>query len=145
MDAMICKLLEDKATELVTAEPRALVVDAVQLMNARRIGSVLVMEGDSLRGIFTERDVLTRVVAPVRDPAHTRVEEVMTRDPTTVTPETKVGAVMQLMTERRFRHVPVVQGGRVIAMLSIGDLTRWVSRDQRLTIDDLTDYIVRAG
>ena len=62
-----------------------------------------------------------------------------------VTPETTVRDVMQLMTARRFRHVPVLERGRVIAMLSIGDLTRWVARDQRRTIDDLTDYIVRAG
>ena len=144
MDAKIGKLLEDKPAALVTIEPRAQVMDAVRLMNQHHIGSVLVMEATQVRGIFTERDVLTRVVAMARDPTQTRVDEVMTRELVTVTPETTVRVVMQLMTERRFRHVPVLHDGAVIAILSIGDLTRWISRDQRRTIDDLTDY-VRAG
>lgn len=145
MDAMIGKLLEEKPTKLVVIEPRAQVMDAVRLMNEHHIGSVLVMEAAVVCGIFTERDVLTRVVAMARDPTQTRVDEVMTRELATVTPETTVRTVMQLMTERRFRHVPVMHGGQVVAILSIGDLTRWLQRDQSRTINDLTDYIVRAG
>lgn len=145
MDTMIGKLLDDKPAHLVTMAPEATVLDAVTLMNALRIGSVLVLDGTRARGIFTERDVLTRVVAPLRDPAQTMLVEVMTRELVTVTPTTSARTAMELMTERRLRHLPVMHDGAIVGMLSIGDLTRWMVRDQKLTIDDLTDYIVRAG
>ena len=113
-------------------------------MNDRNIGSVLVMDGDRLVGIFTERDVLTRVVPNKLDAASIPVGEVMTRQPITIAPTTTVEEAMMVVSDTRRRHLPVVQLGRVIGVISIGDLTRYVVRDQKRTIDDLIDYVQRA-
>lgn len=145
MDVEIAKVLDDKRGRLDVVGPNETVCDAVARMNERNIGSLLVMAGDLALGIFTERDVLTRVVAMRRDPSTTQVREVMTSKLLTVTPSTTVREAMQLMTDRRCRHLPVMHEGRVIGMISIGDLTRWVLRDQQRTIEDLTDYIHHAG
>jgi CBS domain-containing protein len=92
-------------------------------------------------GIFTERDVLVRVVDAGRDPAATRVEEVMTRELAVIRSATRVEEAMSVMTEKRCRHLPVVEEGRLAGMISIGDVTRWIVRNQRHTIDDLVSYI----
>ena len=138
------RLLDDKTDRLETVAPTTSVLDAVARMNARRIGSVLVMDGDRLVGIFTERDVLTRIVPRSLDPAKTPVSEVMTREVITVGPTTTVQQAMVIVTETRRRHLPVVQAGKVLGLVSIGDLTRWVVRDQQCTIDGLFEYLRRA-
>jgi len=137
------RLLEQKTGGLETVGPETTVMDAVARMNQRSIGSVLVMEGERLVGIFTERDVLTRVVPRQLDPNKTPVREVMTRQLVTVSPSTTVQEAMVVVTDTRHRHLPVVQGGRVMALVSTGDLTRWVVRDQQRTIDGLVDYVRR--
>jgi CBS domain-containing protein len=144
MNEPVTEILDQKAERLETVTPQTLVMEAIAKMNERRIGSVLVMEGDRLAGIFTERDVLTRVVPLRLDPAKTPVNEVMTRTPVTIAPTTTVQEAMLIVTNSRRRHLPVVQGGKVLGMVSIGDLTRWVVSDQRRTIDDLIDYVRRA-
>ncbi len=141
MEIEIRKILGDKPTRVESVGPDTSVHDAVALMNERNIGSVLVLEAERTVGIFTERDVLTRVVAPGRDPAATQVREVMTTKLLAIAPSTTVHEAMAIMTERRCRHLPVMVEGRAVGMISIGDLTRWVVRDQQHTIDDLTDYI----
>ena len=137
------RLLEQKTGGLETVGPETSIMDAVARMNQRSIGSVLVMEGERLVGIFTERDVLTRVVPRQLDPNKTPVREVMTRQLVTVSPSTTVQEAMVVVTDTRHRHLPVVQGGRVMALVSTGDLTRWVVRDQQRTIDGLVDYVRR--
>jgi CBS domain-containing protein len=144
MNVPVEKLLEIKNEELEAVTPQTTVMEAVDRMNRRRIGSVLVMEGDRLAGIFTERDVLTRVVPHKLDPVKTPVSEVMTRQPVVIAPGTTVQEAMMVVTDTRKRHLPVVQSGRVLGLVSIGDLTRWVVRDQQRTIDDLFDYVRRA-
>jgi len=141
MDMELGKVLGDKRARVDKVAPEATVCDAVTLMNEHNTGSVMVMEGDRAVGIFTERDVLTRVVALRRDPTTTRVKDVMTSTLITVEPRTTVREAMTIMTNRRCRHLPVVVEGRVVGMISIGDLTRWVVRDQQRTIEDLTDFI----
>jgi CBS domain-containing protein len=145
-DEPVTKLLDlkgDEALEAVT--PQTSIMDAIRRMNERRIGSVLVMDGDRLAGIFTERDVLTRVVPRRLDPTKTPVGEVMTRQPVIIPPTTTVQEAMMVVTDTRRRHLPVIgDGGKVLGMVSIGDLTRWVVRDQQRTIDDLFDYVRRA-
>lgn len=120
----------------------ATVLDAVDRMNDKRIGSLLVMNGDQPVGIFTERDVLVRVVAGRRDPAMTTVGEVMSVELVTVTPATPVDEVMGIMTETRCRHLPVMEGARVLGLASIGDVTRHVVRLQNIEIADLRQYIM---
>ncbi len=137
----ISHVLAKKGSRIETIEPNASVLDAVQRMNDRRIGSLIVCERDVPVGIFTERDVLMRVVAVFADPRTTLVEVVMTRDLVTIAPDTSIAEAMALITHRRCRHLPVVEGGRLIGLVSSGDLTAWLVREQQQTIYDLHDYI----
>jgi CBS domain-containing protein len=143
MNEALERLLEYKGGALEAVPPKTSIMDAIARMNDRHIGSLLIMEDDRLVGIFTERDVLTRVVPTGMDPQRTPVSEVMTRQLITVAPTTTVQEAMMVVTDTRRRHLPVVQGGKVIGLVSIGDLTRWMVRDQQRTIDDLIDYVRR--
>ena len=134
-------ILNEKGTAVHAVEPSASVLDAVKKMNEERIGALLVIEGSKPVGIFTERDVLTRVVDKSRDPGGTRVEEVMSTEVVAVSPKTTVDEAMAVITERRCRHLPVLDDGRLEGMVSIGDLTRWVTRKQRYEIQDLVNFI----
>jgi len=109
--------------------PEATVTECVRTMAQNRIGAIIVMDGEKLSGIFTERDALNKVLAAGLDPRSTRVSEVMTRDPYFVSPSVTVGAAMELVTARRFRHLPVVEDGKVVAVVSSGDLTHWLVKD----------------
>lgn len=134
-------ILKQKGNEVHCLIPRASVKEAVEKMCAARIGAVLVAEGDRPVGIFTERDLMTRVILEHREPSSTRVEEVMTADVVCVSLETRMGEAMAIMTERRCRHLPVVDEGRVVGMVSIGDLVRQQSQNQKFEIRMLTNYI----
>ncbi len=142
MDARIREVLRVKGTVVHSVESNASVYDAVRLMNERRVGSVLVVEDHRLVGILSERDVLMRVVPEGLDVHATAVRDVMTRDVHTVRPESGIREVMRLMTERRVRHVPVVEEDEVVGLVSIGDLTKWASRDLQREVYDLSSYIV---
>lgn len=141
MDNPVRAILDHKGTAVETTTASTSVAEAVRAMNRARIGCLVVVDGDRPLGIFTERDVLTRVVDGGLDPEATPVAEVMTRDLVAIRPETTVHQAMAVMTERRCRHLPVVDGGRLAGMVSIGDVTRWNVRDQRHTIEDLVSYI----
>lgn len=141
MKSKLNVLLKEKAPDIHTVEPDSTVVDAVLDMNHANIGALVVLERDRVVGMFTERDVLARVVAVDRDPVTTIVRDVMTRSPVCVTPDISVEEAMILITEKRFRHLPVVQGGRLCGVISSGDLMRWAVRDQRREIDSLNAYI----
>ena len=117
------------------------VSEAVKEMNRHKIGCVLVMDGAALAGIFTERDVLTRVVAADLDPKQTPVARVMTPNVLTVAPETTVQQIMDLFAEKRCRHMPVVQNGAIIGLISIGDVSRWVASAHRAEAETLRQYI----
>jgi CBS domain-containing protein len=143
MKDLVRRLLEEKAQPIESVEPGATVRHAIELMNARKIGSLLVMTGDRLVGIFTERDVLTRVVPRRLDCDKTPVGEVMSREVVTITGARTVQEAMMVMTDTRHRHLPVVEGDRVVGLVSIGDAIRWTVRDQERTIEDLIDYVRR--
>ena len=134
-------LLAEKGRQVYTVRKSTPVIDAVRAMNHKGVGALLVMDGDRAIGIFTERDVLRRVVDVDRDPAITRVVEVMTPDPRSVLLETRVSDAMDLMTSGRFRHLPVMEDGQVVGMVSIGDVMRWVTMYQQSHIEHMTDYI----
>lgn len=122
--------------------PEAKVIDAVRTMNQERIGAVLVCVSGEMVGIFTERDVLCRVVDEGRNPTATKVVEVMTSEVVAVRPSTLVEEAMAVITEKRIRHLPVVdKDGFLKGMVSSGDLTRWASRHQEKHIMDLVNYI----
>ncbi|HVV87890.1 MAG TPA: CBS domain-containing protein [Kofleriaceae bacterium] len=130
--------------KVLSIDSGATVKDAVALMNRHVVGSVIVLDGERLVGIFTERDVLTRIVAVGRDPGAVRVGEVMTRKVLVIDRDTSVTQAMTLMTTRRCRHLPVLDQGKLVAVISIGDLTRWVIHDRERSIADLEDYIHRS-
>ncbi|MEW5763919.1 MAG: CBS domain-containing protein [Acidobacteriota bacterium] len=135
------RLLGEKGREVFTVKPDTTVFDAVRMMTDRHIGGVVVASEGVPVGMFTERDVLTKIVLACRDPKTCRVEEVMTRDVVYVTPETTIGEAMAIMTTRRHRHLPVMNGKSLMGLVSIGDCTRWVSRNQDFTIKHLINYI----
>ena len=124
--------------------PDASITECVRLMTAGRIGALMVMDGARLIGIFTERDALNKVLAGKLDPSNTKVSEVMTKDPYCIGPTTTVGDAMQLITERRFRHLPIVDNGNVLAVVSSGDLTRWLVQDQIGEVKELVDLAARS-
>jgi CBS domain-containing protein len=124
--------------------PDTPVTECVRLMTTRKIGALIVMDGDRLTGIFTERDALNRVLAGSRDPGKTKVSEVMTKDPYCIPPTMTVGDAMKLITKRRFRHLPIVDSGKVLAVVSSGDLTHWLVRDQIGEVQELVDLAVQS-
>ena len=134
-------VLAGKGPALHYVIPEATVLDAVKKMNEEHIGAVLVCISGEMVGIFTERDVLCRIVDAGRDPASTRVVDVMTSEVVAVRSTTTVEEAMAVITERRFRHLPVVDDGKLKGLVSSGDLTRWVSRDQEGHIQDLMNFI----
>ena len=130
-----------KGGAIASLPPQATVLEAAQLMNDRHIGSVLVTEGNQLVGIFTERDVLRRVVADQRDPATTTVADVMTSPVACAAPHTTLDEIRTVMRDKRIRHVPVVNGGAVLGMISIGDLNKAEHDGQVETIRYLEQYM----
>jgi CBS domain-containing protein len=107
--------------ELVSTHADTLVSDAARVMKQRRVGAIIVLDGDKLAGIFTERDALFRVVAEGRDPNATAIAEVMTRNPVTIHPDRPFASALEIMHNGRFRHVPVAENGRPIGMVSSRD------------------------
>jgi CBS domain-containing protein len=124
--------------------PTATAMEAARLMAKNRIGAMLVLEeGGRLLGIFTERDLMTRVIVAGLDPAGTPLERVMTREVYTAVAETKVSEVRREIQARHIRHLPVLQAGRVIGMLSLRDLLRADLAEKAQELEQMTDYIQR--
>lgn len=135
------QLLEAKPAEIIAIGPDAPVIDAIRLMAERGIGAVLVMDGPTLAGILSERDYARKVVLQGRSSKDTPVRDIMTPEVVTVAPGDSIGHCMQLVTDRRIRHLPVVDSGGVAGVLSIGDLVKAVIEMQRQDIDQLQRYI----
>ena len=135
------QLLEAKAPEIFAIGPDAPVIDAIRLMADKRIGAVLVMDGGRLAGILSERDYARKIVLQGRSSSDTAVREIMTAQVVTVRPEDTADRCMQLVTDRRIRHLPVVVDGHVVGVVSIGDLVKAVIEDQQVEIDQLQRYI----
>ena len=139
--ATLRDILARKGHEVISVGPADTVLHAANLMNERAIGGLLVLEGDETVGIFTERDVLRRVVAQGRDPAATRVADVMSAPVTSCEPDLSLEDGAALMTERRIRHLPVRDAGRLAGVVTIGDLLAYQVSEQRATIAQMTSYL----
>jgi CBS domain-containing protein len=139
------KLLDKQSPEIHSVNPDVSVTACIRRMNELMIGAMLVMENESLLGIFTERDAITRVLGAGLDPTNTKISEVMTKNPYCVTPSTTLDEAMETITNLRFRHLPVVQDGKVLGMVSSGDLTHWLVEDQAGEIRELVDIAGRRG
>ena len=124
--------------------PETTVTECVRLMTVSKIGALIVMHGERLIGIFTERDALNKVLAGGLDPGKTKVSEVMTKDPYCIPPTTTVRDAMKLITKRRFRHLPIVDNGKVLAVVSSGDLTHWLVKDKMGEGQELVDLAARS-
>ena len=135
------RLLDGKGRALFSIEPEDPVLEAIRMMADRHVGALLVMRGSELAGILSERDYARKVVLLGRSSAETPVWQIMTSPVITVSPDNSVQDCMRLMTERRIRHLPVVDGGRVVGMISIGDLVKAVIEEQQQTIAQLETYI----
>jgi CBS domain-containing protein len=134
-------LLEGKGRAIYSVEPQAAVLDAIRLMAEHHVGALLVMKGAALEGIVSERDYARKVILRGRSSSDTPVRDIMSSPVLTVSLETSVQACMQLMTDHRVRHLPIVEGGRVIGMVSIGDLVKAVIAEQQQQIEQLESYI----
>lgn len=145
MYGFVSEVLAEKGRQVYTVAPGTSVRQAVREMNEHGVGALLVVDGERPAGIFTERDVLRRVVDAGLDPGSTPVARVMTSDLLVLEPSATVEEAMAIMTQRRCRHLPVVEDGRVVGMVSIGDLTRRVSLEQDVHIRKLVDYITGAA
>jgi len=134
-------IIDHKGSSVYSVAPAVKVIDAVRTMNKHHIGSLLVIENTKIVGVFSERDVLTRIVDAGRDPLTTAIKDVMTSTIVVVDPSMKVTDAMALITEKRCRHLPVMENGELKGLVSIGDLTRWVTRNQESHIQNLVNYI----
>ena len=138
---LVQHLLDAKGADVISIDEDTSVYDAIALMAERSIGSLLVMQGEELKGIVTERDYARKVILKGRSSETTSVGEVMSTNLITAMPEQTVDQCMALMTERRIRHLPVVAGNRVIGVISIGDLVQAIISDQQEAIEQLENYI----
>lgn len=141
MDTTLREILSRKSNEIHSVSLDATVKEAVHVMAEQRVGSVLVMDGGTLRGLFTERDLMIRVIHAGMDPSATSIRDVMTREIAAVAPNMRVDEAMTLCTERRVRHLPVYENDELIGLVSSGDLTKAAVQDQQHTIEDLIKYI----
>ena len=141
MNTRIRDILRRKGEDVYSVGPLVTVIDAVNTMNDHHIGSVLVCEGGYPVGVFSERDVLVRVVAAQRDPRQTLVRDVMTTRLYTASPDDTLLEVMRLMTDRRCRHVPVMEAELLVGLVSIGDLTKASQYNLRQEVRELSSYI----
>jgi CBS domain-containing protein len=135
------QLLDQKPKGIFIVAPDDPVLTAIKKMAEHHVGALLVMSGDRLAGIVSERDYARKVVLLGRSATETRVESIMTVKVVTVTPKQDAHDCMRLMTDMRIRHLPVLSGDRVVGVLSIGDLVRAVIEEQERTIADLETYI----
>ena len=134
-------ILDRKGTDVATIDCDTSVLDAAKLMNDRRIGAVVVTSGDKVVGIFTERDILTRVVASGKQPAETKVSATMTSPMACCNRNTSLAECKGTMTSKRIRHLPVVEEGKLYGIISAGDILAGEVVDQQATIEYLHEYL----
>jgi CBS domain-containing protein len=135
-------LLKQKSERLWFIAISATVYEAVALMADKGIGALLVMEGDKLVGLLSERDYARKIILKGRSSKDTRVDEIMISSPISITPDRSIGDAMRIMTESRVRHLPVVDvRGTVVGIVSLGDLVKWVISSHEETIEQLQSYI----
>jgi CBS domain-containing protein len=134
-------ILQSKSPVIYSVIGNTSVLDALQIMMEKNISALLVIEDEKLIGIFTERDYARKVVLHGKSSKNTAIAEIMTANPQTINPSDSIESCMILMTDNHFRHLPVLEDDKVIGMLSIGDLVKFIIEDQKQTIDHLQSYI----
>lgn len=138
---LVKHLLEAKGSNIISIQPDASVLDAIKLMAEKGIGSLVVTKGEELQGIVTERDYARKVIIKGRASDSTKISEIMTADVVTASSDKTVNQCMAMMTEKKCRHLPVVDDGELVGMISIGDLVQAIIADQAEEIEQLEHYI----
>ena len=137
-------ILESKGARkntVFSVAPTTIVYNAIEIMAEKNIGALLICEGERLVGIFSERDYARKLILKGKSSKDTTIGDLMTKDPFTVSPEASIEECMEIMTTRRFRHLPVVEGSKVIGVISITDVVRSIIEEQKSTISHLQSYI----
>ena len=137
----VSALLHHKGSEVWSVPPETTVFEAIKLMADKNIGAVLVMSGEKLVGVFSERDYTRKIVLQGKTSRETRVREIISTEVISVGMHHSVEECMKLMTEHRVRHLPVVEGEKVVGLVSIGDLVNWIISTQSAQIDQMAQYI----
>ena len=133
-------LAHKKASTVWSIGPNAMVFDAIQLMDEKSVGALPVLDDKALVGIVSERDYTRKVILKGRSSKETPVNEIMTKQLVTVNPSNSVSECMRIITEKRVRHLPVLEGTKLVGILSIGDVVNWLMSAQKATIDNLERY-----
>lgn len=141
----VSAILRQKGASVFSISPDAMVFDAVALMDEKNVGALLVMRGEDVLGIISERDYTRKMVLHGKRSRETRVEEIMSPEVTIAAPSETVESCLRVMTDRRVRHLPVVDKGELIGVLSIGDLVKHIISTQSATIQHLESYIQGGG
>lgn len=135
------RILRQKGSEVFSISPDATVFEALEMLEAKNVGALLVVAGDQLVGLLSERDYVRKVKLKGHSSTDLKVEEIMSSPVVTVDPKTTVDECMRSMTNKRCRHLPVIDEGKVVGVVSIGDLVNWIMTVQDVTIHQLEDYI----
>jgi CBS domain-containing protein len=135
------RILRQKGSEVYSISPDATVFEALETLEEKNVGALLVMAGDSLVGLLSERDYVRKVKLKGHSSTDLKVEEIMSSPVVTVSSKATVDECMFFMTNKRCRHLPVVEDGKVVGVVSIGDLVNWIMTVQDVTIHQLEDYI----
>lgn len=134
-------ILDSKGRVVFSVTPEVTVYSAIELMCQKDVGGLLICEEQKLVGIFTERDYARKLILKGKSSKETPIKDLMTRNPIVVSSETSIEECMKVMSDKHIRHLPVVDGDKVIAMISIGDVVRFVIEEQKSIIEQLEQYI----
>ena len=134
-------ILQNKGKSIFSIDPEETVFEAIKLMAHKNIGALLVMSGEKLVGVMSERDYTRKIALRGKSSKDTKVGEIISTPVVSVTPNHTIEECMRLMTEHRFRHLPVLDGEKVLGVISIGDLVNWIISTQNATIRQMEEYI----
>ena len=135
-------LLQKKGNVVHSVSPSSCVYDALEVLENKNLGALVVVEDETLIGIFTERDYARKVVLKGRSSKETRIKDIMTDRPVFVTPQNTIDDCMQIMTDKHIRHLPVLDNGKLVGVISIGDLVKFIIEEKNFIIENLEHYIV---
>lgn len=141
--ASVKHILQTKGREVWSVDPEASVFDAIAMMADKEVGALVVMESDKLVGVVTERDYARKVVLQGRSSKGTKIKDIMTSRVAYARPDQSVEECMAVMTEKRIRHLPVMEGEKMLGIISIGDLVKAIIEEQQHVIEQLEQYITR--